>query len=101
MNGFVVGDAGNVEKQELFVERLGDFIVAKHLPFEHWRSEAAADCDGDRPGEQVEGRAAHEVKELPIGTPDAGSRGLGCRLLDHRDDDGGCSSAILLCKPAG
>ena len=50
MNGFLVGDAGDVEKQQLFVERPRDFIVAKHLPFEHWRSEAAADYDGDRPG---------------------------------------------------
>ena len=47
MNGFFVGDAGDVEKQELFVERLGDFVVTKHLPLEHRRSGAAADSDGD------------------------------------------------------
>ena len=85
MNGFLVGNADDVEQQKLFVERPGDFIVAKHLPLEHRRSEAAADCDGDRPGEQVEGRAAHELKELPIRTPDAGSRGL--RLLVRSEDD--------------
>ena len=85
MNGFLVGDAGDVEKQKLFVERPGDFIVAKHLPLKHRWSEAAADCNGDRPGEQVEGRAAHELKELPIGKPDAGSRGL--RLLVRSGDD--------------
>ena len=35
MNGFLVGDAGDVEKQQFFVERPGDFIIAKHLPLEH------------------------------------------------------------------
>ena len=43
MNGFLVGDASDVEKQELFVERLGDFIIAKHLPFENRWSDAAAE----------------------------------------------------------
>jgi hypothetical protein len=38
VNGFFVRDAGDVEKQELFVERPGDFIVAEHLPLEHRRS---------------------------------------------------------------
>ena len=92
MNGFLVGDAGDVEKQELFVKRLGDFIVAKHLPLEHRWSEAAADGEGDRVGEQVEARATHEVKELPIGTPDGGLCGVGSRLLGHSDDNRGCFS---------
>ena len=35
MNGFLVGNPGDVEKQKLFVERLGDFVVTKHLPLEH------------------------------------------------------------------
>jgi hypothetical protein len=92
MNGFLVRDAGDVEKQELFVERPGDFIVPKHLPLEHRRSEAAADSEGDRTGKQVEGRTTHDVTELPFGTPDSGSCGLGCRLRGHGDDDRGCSS---------
>ena len=46
VNGFFGGDASDVEKQKLFVEHPGDFIVAKHLPLEHRRSEAAADNDG-------------------------------------------------------
>src|SRR5262249_34937206 len=53
MNGFVVGDAGDVEKQELFVERPGDFIVAEHLALEHRRPDAAADSYRDRAGEQL------------------------------------------------
>src|SRR5690349_12444681 len=92
MNGFFRGDAGDVEKQELFVERLGDFVVAKHLPLEHRRSGAAADSDGDRTGEEVEGRTTREVAELPFGTPESGLSGLGCRLRGHGDDDGGCFS---------
>ena len=92
MNGFLVGDAGDVEKQKLFVERPGDFIVAKHLPLEHRRSEAAANSDGDRAGEQVAGRATDEVKQFPFGTPDSRLRCLGCRLRGHGDDDRGCSS---------
>ena len=95
MNGFVVGDAGNVEKQELFVERPGDFIVPEYLALQHRRPDAAADSDGDRAGEQVEARATHKVAELPFGTPGSGSRGLGCRLLDDSDDDGGYSSHYL------
>jgi len=95
MNGFVVGDAGDVEKQELFVERPGDFIVAEHLALEHRRPDAAADGYRDRAGEQVEARATHKVVELPFGTPGGGSRGLGCRLLDDSDDDGGYSSHYL------
>ena len=90
MNGFLVGDAGDVEKQKLFVEHPGDFIVAKHLPLEHRRSEAAADSYGDRAGEQVEGRTAHQIKELPSETPDGGLCGLGFRSLGH--DDRGCFS---------
>ena len=74
-----------LRSRSLFVERPGDFIIAKHLPLEHRRSEAAADGDGDRPGEQVEGRAAHELEELPIRKPDAGSRSL--RLLVRSEDD--------------
>ena len=54
MNGFLVGDPGDVEKQKLFVERLGDFVVTKHLPLEHRRSSAAADNYGDRGGDEVE-----------------------------------------------
>ena len=61
MNGFLVGDAGDVEKQELFVEGLGDFIVAKHLPLEHGRSEAAADNNGRRAGEEFEGCMTHDL----------------------------------------
>ena len=99
MNGFLVGDAGDVEKQKFFVERLGDFIVAKHRSLKHRRSEAAADSDGDRAGEQVEGRTTHEVEEPPFGTPDAGLCGLGL-LLGHGNDDRGCSS-LILCKPCG
>jgi hypothetical protein len=72
MNGFFRGDAGDVEKQELFVERLGDFVVAKHLPLEHRRSGAAADSDGDRTGEEVEGRTTREITELSFGTPESG-----------------------------
>jgi hypothetical protein len=92
MNGFLVGDAGDVEKQELFVERPGDFIVAKHLPLEHRRSEAAADSEGDHADKEVEGCTTHEVTEPRFGTPGTGSRGLRCRLLDDSDDDGGYSS---------
>ena len=75
MNGFLIRDAGDVEKQELFIERLGDFIIPKHLPLEHRRSDAAANSDGDRAGEQIEGRTTHEVKELPFAMPDDGSCG--------------------------
>ena len=92
MNGFLVGDAGDVEKQKLFVEHPGDFIVAKHLPLKHRRSEAAAHRDGDRAGEQVEGRTAHQIKELCSETPDGGLCGFGYRLLGHDDDDRGCCS---------
>ena len=77
MNGFFVGDAGDVEKQELFVERLGDFIIAKHLPLEHRWSDAAADSDAYRASEEIEGRTTHEVKELLFGTPDGELCGLG------------------------
>ena len=77
MNGFLVGDAGDVEKQKFFVERLGDFIVAKHRSLEHRRSDAAANSDGDRAAEQIEGRTTHEVKELLFGTPYGGLCGLG------------------------
>ena len=101
MNGFLVGDAGDIEKQKLFVERFGDLIVAKHLPLEHRRSEAAADSDGDRAGEQVEGRTTHRVTELPCGTPDSEFCGLESRLLSHGEDDRGCSSPIVLRKPGG
>jgi len=65
VNGFLVGDAGDVEKQKLLVEHPRDFVVAKHLPFEHRRSEAAADGDGDRAGKHVAGRTPHGVEELP------------------------------------
>jgi hypothetical protein len=92
MNGFLVGDAGDVEKQKLFVERPGDFIVAKHLPLEHRWSDAAADSNGDRSSEQVEAHATHEVTEFPFGTPDSRLRCLGFRLRGHGDDDRGCSS---------
>ena len=92
MNGFLVGDAGDVEKQELFIERFGDFIVAKHLALEHRRSEAAAESDGYRADEQVEAGTTHEVTELPSGTPDSRLRCLGCRLRGHGDDDRRCSS---------
>jgi hypothetical protein len=92
VNGFLVGDAGDVEKQKLFVEHPGDFIVAKHLPLKHRRSEAAAHRDGDRAGEQVEGRTAHQIKELCSETPDGGLCGFGYRLLGHDDDDRGCCS---------
>jgi hypothetical protein len=92
MYGFEIGDAGDVEKQELFVKRPGDFIVAKHLPLEHRRSHAAADSDGDRAGEEVEVRATREVTEFPFGTPDSGLCGRESRLLSHGDDDRGCSS---------
>ena len=61
MNGFLVGDAGDVEKQQLFVERPGDFIIAKHLPLEHRRSEAATDSNGHHAGEKVEGRTTHDL----------------------------------------
>ena len=61
MNGFLVGDASDVEKQELFVEGPGYFIIAKHLPLEHRRSEAAADGNGDQAGEEVEGRTTHDL----------------------------------------
>ena len=61
MNGFLVGDAGDVEKQQLFVERPGYFIIAKHLPLEHRRSEAAADGNGHHAGEEVEGRTTHDL----------------------------------------
>ena len=79
MNGFLVGDTSDVEKQKLFVERPGDLIVAEHLPLEHRRSEAAADSDGDDTAEQVEGRSTHEVKELPFGRPHGALCGLGSR----------------------
>ena len=92
MNGFVVGDAGNVEKQKLFVERPGDFIVAEHLALKHRRSDAAADSDGDRAGEQLEARTPYEVTELRCGTPESELCGLESRLLGHGDDDRGCSS---------
>ena len=59
MNGFLVGDASDVEKQELFVEGPSYFIIAKHLPLEHRRSEAAADGNGHHAGEEVEGRTTH------------------------------------------
>jgi len=95
VNGFLVGDAGDVEKQKLFVEHPGDFIVAKHLPLKHRRSEAAAHRGGDRAGE---GRTAHQIKELPSETPDGGLCGLGFRLLGH--DDRGCFSLVLR-KPCG
>ena len=92
MNGLLVRDAGDVEQQKLFVEHFGDFIVAKHLPLEHRRSDTAADSDGDHTGEQVEGRTTHEVKELPFVTPDGGLYGLGFWLLGHGNVDRGCSS---------
>ena len=65
MNGSLVGDAGDVEKQKLFVERPGDFIIAEHLPLEHRWSDAAGDSNGDRAGEQIEGRMTHKVTETP------------------------------------
>jgi len=77
VNGFLVGDSGDVEKQKLFVKCLGDFIVAKHLPLEHRRSDTAGESEGDHAGEQVEGRTTQEVKELLFGTPDGGLCGLG------------------------
>src|SRR5215831_4581921 len=58
---FVVGDAGDIEKQELFVERPCHLIIAEHLPLEHRRSNAAADGDSNRAVEQVEGRATHDL----------------------------------------
>ena len=75
MNGFLVGDAGDVEKQELFVERLGDFIIAKHLPLEHRRSDTAADSDGDHAGEQVEGRTRTRSR-----SSSSGRRMVGCAV---------------------
>src|SRR5947209_17217994 len=53
MNGFLVGNPGDVEKQKLFVECLGDFVVTKHLPLEHGRSGAADDSDGDHTSDEV------------------------------------------------
>src|SRR5208282_3774493 len=99
VNGFLVGDAGDVEKQKLFVERLGDFIVAKHRSLEHRRSDTAADSEGDHAGEQVEGRTTHEVKELLFGRPYGGLCGLEL-LPGQGNDDRGCSS-LILCKPCG
>lgn len=61
MNGFVVRDASDVEKQELFIEHPGDFIIAKHLPLKHRWSEAAADSDGNCSGEEAEGRTTHDL----------------------------------------
>ena len=66
MDGFLVGGAGDVEKQKLLVEPPGDFIVAKHLPLEHGWSEAAADSGGEHAGEQVAASTTHELKELPF-----------------------------------
>jgi len=91
VNRFGIGDAGDIEKQELFVERPCDLIIAEHLPLEDRRSDAAADADGDRAGEQVEGRTTHEVIELPCGAPDSELCGRESRLLSHGDDDRGCS----------
>ena len=99
MNGFLVGDAGDVEKQQFFVERPGDFIIAKHLALEYRRSEATAHSDGDRTADKVEGRTTHEVTEPRFGTPDSWLCGLRYRLLGHGDDDRGCFSPIVLCKP--
>src|SRR5208282_6798462 len=99
VNGFLVGDAGDVEKQKFFVERLGDFIVAKHRSLEHRRSDTAADSDGDHAGEQVEGRTTHEVKELLFRTPYGGLCGLGL-LLGRGNEDRGCSP-LVLCRPCG
>src|SRR5215831_3783875 len=59
VDGFLVGDAGDVEEQELFVESLGDFIIAKHLPFENRWSDAAVDSHRNRGGEQVEAHTTH------------------------------------------
>ena len=92
MNRFLVGDAGDIEKQELFVERPGDFIVAKHLPLEHRWSDAAADRDDDRASKQVEAYTTREVTEVHPATPNSALCGLGLRLLGHGDVDRGCSS---------
>ena len=100
VNGFLLGDAGDIEKQELFVERLGDFIIAEHLPLEHRGSDTAGESEGDHAGEQAEGRTTHEVKELSFGVPGGGLCGLGFRLLAHSAMTiGDIPFAILLCKP--
>src|SRR5262249_33443930 len=67
MNGFVVGDAGDVEKQELFVERPGDLIVAEHLALEHRRPDAAADSYRDRAGEQLRLVRRTKSQNSPLG----------------------------------
>src|SRR6476620_10537689 len=65
MNGFLVGNPGDVEKQKLFVESLGDFVVTKHLPLKHRRSDATADSDGDRASDEVEDCATARVHSAP------------------------------------
>jgi len=100
VNGFFVGDAGDVEKQELFIERPGDFIVAEHLPLEHRRSKAAADSDGNRAAEEVEGRTTHAVTELPFGAPgSSGLRGPGSSGSGMTIED--APPAIVFCKRDG
>jgi len=51
--------------------------LRKLVPFDH--------SEGNRAGEQVEGRTAHQIKELPSETPDGRLCGLGFRLLGHDD----------------
>ena len=92
MNGFLVGDAGDVEKQELFVERLGDFIVTEHLLLENRWSDAAADSQGYRASEQVEAHTTRQAPELAPPTPYSDLCGFGWRLLGHGDVDRGYSS---------
>ena len=53
MNGLLVRDAGDVEKQKLCVERPGDFVITKHLSLEHRWSGAAADGEGQHARDKV------------------------------------------------
>jgi len=92
VNRFVIRDAGDIENQELFVERLGDFIVAKYLPLEHRWSEAAADSQGNCSCEEAQGRPTHAVTELPFWSAAQWVCGLRRRLRSHGNDEERCSS---------
>ena len=92
MNGFLVGDAGDVEEQEFFVERLGDFIIAKHLLLENRWSDAAADRHRYCGGEQGKPRAPHQATEDTFATPDGGLCSFEFRSLGHGGDARGGSA---------
>src|SRR6476660_9104495 len=89
MNGFLVGNPGDVEKQKLFVESLGDFVVTKHLPLKHRRSDATADSDGDRASDEVEDCATARVHSAP-----STHARVGCQVqppvVRYGGDNGGC-----------